>query len=479
MKKLFKYNWLFLLLMTTSSYGQDIAKTTNKNWLETITNNAIAKPKEDENFYHAPSGFALYFTKVDSLHVPYLVYIPKNYDSAKPSSLIVFLHGAVISIDSFQYNNASFAQQEPIFLVAEKHNAIVLYPFGKKDFGWVKQQAAFENILTEISAIEQVYNINKNNVFLGGMSNGGSAAFWFITYHPQLFTAFYAFSAMPKLYQSEISFKNISKNKPLFSINAKDDEGYSFDKVKSVYEQHKAEAKGWHFDSVETGNHGFIYNDSGWSVVNDLFVKLNNFSSKQKATYDSIAQVCINVIADDQKFRNELDDVREKHGAQSKEMKSLFTNMSIADSVNLLIVKDIISKYGWLGADEIGNLANNTLFMVIQHSDLKTQEAYLPLMRKAVKNGKAKASDLALLEDRVALKEGRSQIYGSQLSWNLKTNTFIILPIIDPDNLDKRRAEVGLVQYAIYLKESCNLTWDIEQYKKELPEIKRQFMPIQ
>ena len=280
MNKLFRFNCAFLLLITIHSFGQHIPETTNRNWLEGIANNAIAKPKPNENFYQAPPGFALYFSKVDSLIAPYLVYIPKNYDPAKPSSLIVFLHGGVVSIDSFQYKNASFAQQEPIFSVAEKANDIVLYPFGKKDFGWVKQQAAFQNIITEMSAVEQVYNINKSNVFLGGMSNGGSATFWFITYHPQLFNAFYAFSAMPKLYGLDINFKNIDENKPLFSMNAKDDEGYSFDKVKSIYEQHKAEATGWHFDSVETGNHGFIYDDLGLFAMNDLFAKMNDFSSK-------------------------------------------------------------------------------------------------------------------------------------------------------------------------------------------------------
>lgn len=196
--------------------------------------------------------------------------------------------------------------------------------------------------------------------------------------------------------------------------------------------------------------------------------------ANKKILYDSVKQVLIQVDVDDQKYRNEMDQVQEKYGGNSKEMKDLFKNMGIADSLNLIIVEKIIDKYGWLGADEIGNQANTALFMVIQHNNLKTQEKYLPVIREAVRNGKAKASDLALLEDRVALQEGRSQIYGSQLSWDLKTNTYIILPIVDPDNLDKRRAAVGLIAYADYLK-GLNIMWNLEQYKKELPEIERQF----
>lgn len=210
--------------------------------------------------------------------------------------------------------------------------------------------------------------------------------------------------------------------------------------------------------------------DSANTIIKTFLQPIAN----KQILYDSIRKVLIQVDIDDQKYRNEMDAVQEKYGGDSKETKDLFKNMGISDSLNLIIAEKIIDKYGWLGADEIGNQANTALFMVIQHNDLKTQEKYLPVIREAVRNGKAKASDLALLEDRVALQEGRSQIYGSQLSWNLKTNTYIILPIIDPDNLDKRRAAVGLMAYADYLK-GLNIMWNLEQYKKDLPEIEKQF----
>ncbi len=474
MKNFSKYCLLSFLLLAKTSFSQDTAKSRNTIWLQTIVNNAIAEKSSDNNFHDAPAGYAIYYTKVDSLDVPYVVYVPKNYDSSKPTSLVVFLHGGVVSIDSFQYNNALFISGEPVFSIANKYNEIVLYPFGKKDFGWVKQKASFENIITEIKLVELTYNIDKDNIFLGGMSNGGSAAFWFITNHPEIFKAFYAFSALPKLYHEEINFRNITLNKPLYSINAKDDEGYSFPKVKSVYNLHEAEAPGWHFDSVETGNHGFIYDDSGLVVMNNLFNNLDIFRLSQKRIYDSLRQVFSQVDEEDQKYRNEMDDMRKKYGGGSVEMKNLFKEMKIADSLNLIVAEKIINKYGWLGANKIGRYANNVLFMVIQHSDLKTQEQYLPVMQDAVKNDNAEARDLALLEDRVALKQGRKQIYGSQISWHLKTNTYIIYPIIDPDNLDRRRASVGLSPYADYLK-VVNLTWNLEQYKKDLPEIERQF----
>jgi len=112
------------------------------------------------------------------------------------------------------------------------------------------------------------------------------------------------------------------------------------------------------------------------------------------------------------------------------------------DSVNLIKVKKILDERGWLGPDVIGNQGNQTWFLVIQHAGIEAQEAYLPMMREAVKNGNARASSFALLEDRVALKKGGKQIYGSQIGRDQETGEYYILPLIDPDNVDSRRAEV-------------------------------------
>nr|WP_294785191.1 DUF6624 domain-containing protein [uncultured Flavobacterium sp.] len=94
------------------------------------------------------------------------------------------------------------------------------------------------------------------------------------------------------------------------------------------------------------------------------------------------------------------------------------------------------------------------------------------MMREAVKKGDANAGNLAYLEDRVALREGRRQIYGSQSAKNKNTNKMYISPMIDPDNVDKRRAEVGLGPIADYATK-MNIEWDLETYKKELPETEK------
>jgi len=137
------------------------------------------------------------------------------------------------------------------------------------------------------------------------------------------------------------------------------------------------------------------------------------------------------------------------------EMAFLWSKIDKQDAANLIKVKEIIDKYGWLGADVIGEQGNATLFLVIQHSDIKTQEKYLPMMKEAVKNKKASASELALLIDRIEVRNGRPQIYGSQISE--KDGKYTIDPIVDEINVNKRRAEVGLEPLEEYVK-----YWDIK-----------------
>ena len=151
-------------------------------------------------------------------------------------------------------------------------------------------------------------------------------------------------------------------------------------------------------------------------------------------------------------------------------MKAYWKIIDKKDSINQIKVRSILDKYGWLGADVVGRQGNLTLFLVIQHADQATQEKYLPMMRDAVKNGKAQASALALLEDRVAMGQGKKQIYGSQIGTDMETNQYYIRPLSDPDNVDKRRAEVGLEPLAEYAQR-WQIKWDVVQYKKDLPAI--------
>lgn len=80
-------------------------------------------------------------------------------------------------------------------------------------------------------------------------------------------------------------------------------------------------------------------------------------------------------------------------------------------------------------------------------------------MRKAVEHGAAAKKDLSLLEDRVAIEQGREQIYGTQIGLNDKTNKYYLLPLKNPNGVNKRRAQMGLSPISTYLSQ-WQIEWD-------------------
>ena len=211
-----------------------------------------------------------------------------------------------------------------------------------------------------------------------------------------------------------------------------------------------------------------LHNDKRWKP---LLEKIKQNKDKTEANLNKpLVAMLDSIYVEDQKYRQQIDGIEKKYGWESKEMKDHWKIINEKDSINLIKVKFILDKYGWLGADVVGGQGNSTLFLVIQHSDQATQEKYLPMMREAVKNGKAQGSSLALLEDRVALGQGKRQIYGSQIGRDPKTQIYYVSPLEDPDNVDKRRAEVGLLSLSEYVKH-WQMKWDVEQYKKDLPKL--------
>ena len=172
----------------------------------------------------------------------------------------------------------------------------------------------------------------------------------------------------------------------------------------------------------------------------------------------------------DQYFRQKQIEILKKYGAHSEEFITNVLQQNRADSLNRIEVKKILDTRGWLGSDVIGEQGNKTLFLVIQHSDLETQLNYLPMIREAVKLGNIKRIDFALFADRLAMRQGKRQIYGSQIKADYDTGEYFVWPIIDPENVNKRRAELGLGPIEEYVKK-VGITWDIEKHKERTKKI--------
>ena len=114
----------------------------------------------------------------------YLLYVPRSYDRAKPTSLVITMHGALLGpaaqMGISQWNR-----------VADKQGFIVVYPSGMTSgVGlangvlpiWpMEPQAVLKADVRFISdlidRLEATYNIDPARIYVNGFSNGGGMAF--------------------------------------------------------------------------------------------------------------------------------------------------------------------------------------------------------------------------------------------------------------------------------------------------------------
>lgn len=209
-----------------------------------------------------------------------------------------------------------------------------------------------------------------------------------------------------------------------------------------------------------------LHQDKRWNPLIEQ-IKKNKENADSKLN-KPLVELLAAIQLDDQQYRRQLNEVEKKFGVDSNEIKTLWKTIEEKDANNINKVSKILDENGWLGPDVITWRGIMTMTLVIQHADLTTQLKYLPLLREAVKKGNAMPNSLALLEDRVAMKQGKSQIYGSQIKRDPETNLYYVYPVEDPANLDKRRASVGLDPMSNYVKQ-WKIEWNLEQYIKDLP----------
>lgn len=171
------------------------------------------------------------------------------------------------------------------------------------------------------------------------------------------------------------------------------------------------------------------------------------------------------IFTTDQEYRIQMMALQKQGVTDSVELTNVENNINRIDAINVSKVSSLLDKYGWLGPEKIGDRGVVAEFLVIQHAPLSVQEKYFPLLQKAAEGGELRKMDFAILQDRMLVRKNKEQIYGSQIGYDNVSNKWYVLPLKDPDGVDKRRGEVGLSPIAEYVKE-WNIVWDVKAYKE-------------
>lgn len=185
------------------------------------------------------------------------------------------------------------------------------------------------------------------------------------------------------------------------------------------------------------------------------FVVLDSLKARRIA-YEStlnmpLKQELDSMMVLDQKYRKMMDSVSTEFGWQSLEMGALWKKQNAVDSSNTIRVEEIIAEHGYPGKSLVGERSGEVAFFVIQHAELEIQEKYLDMMTEAADAGEVRWSLIAMLVDRVRMRQGKTQLYGSQVTRDSSGNS-IFHPIEDEPRVNERRKKVGLGPLEDYAK---------------------------
>lgn len=118
------------------------------------------------------------------------------------------------------------------------------------------------------------------------------------------------------------------------------------------------------------------------------------------------------------------------------------------DKRNARRMREIVSEIGWPTTSKVGAQAEHAAWLLAQHAELEFQKESFALMAREPGH-EVCARHLAYLEDRIRVREGLPQRFGTQ--WQENDGGWEPLPTLDPEDLDARRRAVGLEPIAEYL----------------------------
>ncbi len=175
------------------------------------------------------------------------------------------------------------------------------------------------------------------------------------------------------------------------------------------------------------------------TLRDELVIRIERDQEARRAAIAWGAERGIDGIVDEETLNDE----------ERADRTSLWDMVAEIDADNTQWLKNVVSEQGWLKYSDVGIDGGDAAWLIVQHADADPsfQRQCLDLMSKLRKNEMSQ-SNLALLTDRVLLAEGKNQIYGTQFV--ARDGEWVPHNLEDEDNVDARRAEVGLPPLAEY-----------------------------
>jgi len=174
---------------------------------------------------HKPGKLVRENLCIDDIKRRYYLYVPSSYNHQIKTPLLVYLHGGVLRRE---LREDWEIEEFELVTLAEERGYLVLFPLGQFGASWW-DSVGMTNVLQQIRATKQEFNIDDDRVFMTGFSDGASGSFNFAMCYPTEFAGFLPFNGHPGVGSAaggmHTYFVNCA-NRPLYVINTDEDELY-------------------------------------------------------------------------------------------------------------------------------------------------------------------------------------------------------------------------------------------------------------
>ena len=213
----------------------------------------------------APRGVQTLVRKTDTGEFPYTVDVPAAYDPAKTYQVRVQLHGGVMRPDPASRGDGS------IGALAGAEQIYVLPQSWAEAQWWAPPQG--DNVPAILDSVKRTYNVDENRVVMSGVSDGGTAAFYFAMRDTTPYASFLPLNghilvlANRDLGLRGALFPHNLINKPFFIVNGGQDRLYPAASVEPLLTHFKTGGLDLDFQPQPNAGH----NTAWWPEVKASF----------------------------------------------------------------------------------------------------------------------------------------------------------------------------------------------------------------
>ncbi len=147
-----------------------------------------------------------------------------------------------------------------------------------------------------------------------------------------------------------------------------------------------------------------------------------------------------------------------QNNAERKVFDSLNTIKEEAFKRHIPVLKEIISRKDLPGYRQVGQESSDKFMAMVNHSfyDIAFQQKVAKLGKKQAKQKNISTPALAMMIDKMKIKSGQKQIYGTQCDYTDKGEA-IAANLRRPATVDQRRKKMGLSLLKDYLQNMTDL----------------------